>query len=328
MSFALNFSATAQVKIQFNDNLDLPDVQNSNQTPCGTEIISIAAMAWPSAQILAHIHEQILKKEYECETKIISGDLSATISSMATTTQPSIAIEVWISRVWEMWNLAIESQTLRRSSNSYSGSSLEGWYIPGFVSENHPDLKSSAQLKDYWRAFRDGGHKARFISCPKDWACSILNRNMLKSLGLYDKFEIIEPANRFEMDIMIGEIVSRRKPAIFYYWQPNAILTQFDFLQLEMGDYKQEAFTCLAKIHCTKLEYSAFANEPVVNVVVERVFSEAPKVAIYFRNASMPIDEMNKLLAWQSENSKSAKETAIWFIEQNEEIWVKWLKEN
>lgn len=324
--FVLTFSAKAQVTIQSNDNLNFSNPPLLNQMPCGEEPISIAAMAWPSAQILAYIHEQILIQEYGCEVKIISGDLSATISSMATTAKPSVAIEVWIARVWEMWNLAVESQTVRKAAFSYSGTPLEGWYIPAYVVNNHPDLRAVSQLKDYWGAFRDGGEKARFISCPKEWACAILNRNMLKALGLFDKFEIIEPANRFEMDTMIGEVVSRQKPAIFYYWQPNAILTQFNFLQLDMGNFKQEAFSCLAKISCSKLEYSSFASEPVVNVVAERVFVEAPKIAIYFRNASMPIDEMNRLLAWQSENSKSEKETANMFVEKNEIIWREWLE--
>ena len=304
------------------------NAQNNTPDPalaCGNEVISIASMQWPSAAILANIHAQILEKEYSCQTQIVAGDLNTTISSMTTTSEPLVAPEVWISRVFEIWNSAIQSDQIRQAGSSFSGSALEAWFIPDFIAKSHPELKSVSQLKDYWGVFKGEAEKARFISCPKDWACSIINRNMLKAYGVYDKFEIIEPKNRFEMDQLIGEAVSKNEPALFYYWQPNAILTQFNFLQLDMGKYEEEAFSCLAKIKCNNLEPSSFAPEPVVSVLATKLFQDAPKIARYFQTAKMPIKAMNETLAWQSENSKTASETASWFVEQKQEIWQNWV---
>jgi glycine betaine/proline transport system substrate-binding protein len=315
----ISFNAYAQT------NAEPKAIVSEVASACGEEIISIASMQWPSAAILANIHAQILTKTYDCKTQIVGGDLSATISSMATTGQPAIAPEVWLSRVSKIWNLAIENQSIRRAGASFSGSALEGWYIPEFIANNHPDFKSISQIKDYWGVFKNEGEKARFISCPADWACSIINKNILKAYEVYDRFEIIEPKNRFEMDTLIGEAVSKREPALFYYWQPNAILTQFNFLQLDMGEYNQEAFSCLAKSNCEKAKPSAFAKEIIVSVLADRVFTQAPNIAIYFQNAQMPINEMNALLAWQSENNKSAKETATWFVENKKDIWQNWI---
>ncbi len=303
-------------------NISPPEIS----LPCGSKTISIASMQWPSAAILANIHAQILEKEYGCSTQIIAGDLSTAISSIATTDQPSVVPEAWIARVSEVWNSALEADKTRRAGASFSGSALEGWFIPDFIAKNHPDLKSASQLKDYWRVFKGEGESAKFISCPKEWACSILNRNMLKAYGVYDRFEIIEPTNRFEMDTLIGEAVSKNEPAVFYYWQPNAILTQFSFLQLDMGAYDEKAFSCLAKIQCDDISASAFAPEPVVSVLASRVFVEAPKIAIYFQNAKMPINIMNELLAWQNENYKSARETAVWFVENKTKVWQEWVE--
>ncbi len=305
-------------------NISPPEIS----LPCGSKTISIASMQWPSAAVLANIHAIILEKEYGCSTQIIAGDLSTTISSIATTNQPSVVPEAWIARVSEVWNSAIEANKIRRAGASFSGSALEAWFIPDFIAKNHPDFKSASQLKDYWEVFKGEGEKAKFISCPKDWACSILNRNMLKAYGVYELFEVIEPINRFEMDSLIGEAVSKTEPALFYYWQPNAILTQFSFLQLDMGAYDEKAFSCLAKIQCDNISPSAFAPEPVVSVLASRVFIEAPKIALYFQNAKMPIDIMNELLAWQNENSKSASEVATWFVENKSKVWQEWVENN
>ena len=318
--FTLNINAYAQENI-INVNEAL-----QQSLPCANEKISIAAMQWPSASILANIHAQILEKEYRCETQVIMGDLSATISSMATTGQPLIAPEMWVTRIAKIYNLAIENQKIRKGGQAFSGTALEGWFMPQSVAKNHPDLKLASQLKDYWSVFRGEGQKARFISCPKEWACATINKNMLKALGLADRFEIIEPIDRFEMDSMIGAAVSKNEPTLFYYWQPNAILTQFNFLQLDMGSFNQEAFTCLAKSNCKMPIFSAFAPEPVVNILAESVFVNIPKIASYFLYAQMPIDKMNETLAWQSENNLSAKDAATWFVEQNEEVWKTWIE--
>jgi len=293
---------------------------------CGTEPIAIAGMQWPSSAMLAEIHAQLLQREYGCVTRVVPGDLTATSSSMATTGQPAVAPELWLNRVTDVWNSAIENQSVRQAGATFDATPLEGWFIPDFVAANHPGLVSAATLKDYWQVFRAGSTgKAKFISCPPDWACAIINRNMLKALGLADQFEIVEPANRFELDTLIAEAVSRREAIIFYYWQPNAVLAQLGFRQLDLGAYDPAAATCLARRACAAPTPSAFVPEPVVIALADWVFAEAPQVAGYFQRAQMPVAEMNTLLAWQSEQGSTPGEAAAHFIATREEVWRPWL---
>ena len=44
-----------------------------------------------------------------------------------------------------------------------------------------------------------------------------------------------QPANRFELDTLIAEAVSRHEPILFYYWQPNSVLAQFAFKSLDLA---------------------------------------------------------------------------------------------
>lgn len=294
--------------------------------PCGTELISIARMQWPSAVLLAQIHQIILEQEFGCEVRIVTGDLTATGSSMATTGQPAVAPELWIARIADIWNSGLEAQTMRQAGDTFAGGPLEGWFIPDFVAENHPELTSAETLTDYWQVFRaEGEARAKFISCPPDWACAIINRNLIAALGLQNLFEIVEPANRFELDTLIAGAMSRREPILFYYWQPNAVMAQFTFKSIDLGAFNAEAFTCLAQRACINPQASAYASEPVVIAMAEWVFADAPQVAGYFRRAAMPLDEMNALLAWQSENAGTPEETADHFIATRREVWEPWL---
>ena len=296
--------------------------------PCGIQPITIARMQWPSAALLAEIHARLLKAEFNCTVQVLPGDMAATTSSMATTGQPAVAPEMWISRVAEVWNPAVGAQKLRQVGLSYVESAFEGWYIPDYVASAHPELKSIADLRDNWQIFAHGGKKGRLVSCPADWGCAVINRNLLKANGLDQVYEVVEPGNRYELDQLIAEAVSGKQPILFYYWQPNAVLAQFSFKRLDLGPYDKDNYACLGKRVCDDPKPSGFVAEPVVIALAQWVFTGAPEIAAYFQRAAMPIKEMNALLAQLNAPGATVESVADKFIATREEIWRQWVGNN
>lgn len=295
---------------------------------CGGEVISIASMQWPSAALLAQIHGQLLRQELGCQVQIIDGDLVGTLSSMATTGQPALAPEVWVTRIAQIWNSAIESQRLRPAGSTFSGGALEAWYVPAHLAERFPDLANADQLVDIaGQVLEEDGTKLTFISCPPDWACSVINRNLIAAHGLSDLVDVVEPANRFELDTLIAQTVSRQQAAVFYYWKPNSVLAQFDFRELSMGAHNAEAFACLARRTCANPQPSGFVPEAVFMVVPEWVGERAPEITEYLLRAAVPLDELSALMAWQAENGASFEEAGAHFIETRSEVWGGWVQQ-
>ena len=293
--------------------------------PCGTQPITIARMPWPSAEILAEIHARLLTAHYNCEVRVVPGDLAATGSSMGTTGQPAVAPELWITRIPEIWNQATKAQEVRQAGSTFAEPVLEGWFVPDYVAEARPDILDAKALKDAWQLFTNGGSKGRFISCPIDWGCAVINRNLLRAYGLDQLFDVVEPANRFELDTLIAEAVSRKEPLLFYYWQPNAVLAQFGFKALDLGAFNGDAFLCAGRRTCDAPAPTSFAPEPVIIGVAEWVFLEAPEVAAYFARARMPVDEMNRLLALLSEDGATIEGVADNFVAERAVIWRPWV---
>jgi len=291
---------------------------------CGTQPVTVAQMGWPSAQLLAEIHVRILRQEYGCDARIAPGDLAATGSSMGSAGQPAVAPEMWVTRIADVWNAGIEAQMLRQAAPTYVESQFEGWFMPDYLAMDHPELVSAAGLAAALPGL-DGGQKLRFISCPVDWACAVINRNLVAALGLTDLIELVEPANRFEMDRLIGEVVSRKEAALFYYWQPNAVLAQLNFVPLDLGAYDDEAAKCLAQLACATPVPSAFASETVVVAVAEWVFTDIPTIAGYFQRSSLPLAEMNAMLAQLSEPGATVEGVAERFVSTKENLWREWV---
>jgi len=321
--------AMAQITVldQAQDNVAPPAPVATPATPppiCGTQPLNIAAMGWPSAALLANIHSRLLVAHFGCNVSVSPGDLAATGSSMATTGQPAVAPEMWIGRIAEVWNSATTAQMVRPAAPTYTDTVFEGWFMPGYLLAAHPELSSAAVLRDVAPTL-NGGAKLRFISCPIDWGCAVINRNLIRALGLVDVLDVVEPANRFEMDTLVAEAVSRQEPVLFYYWQPNAVLAQFSFLPLDLGPFNQEALTCLADRECAEPVASSFAPETVVVALAEWVFTDTPSIAAYFQRSSLPLPEMNKLLAQLNEPGATIEGVADRFVAERRDIWGDWV---
>jgi len=305
---------------------DTPEALPAPATPppCGAGTVSIARMSWPSAALLAEIHARLLTTEFGCEVRVVQGDMAATISSMGSTGQPQVAPEMWINRIADLWNGAMEGQQLRSVAPTYVEAQFEGWYMPSSLANQFTATPQAADLATTLPQVQEGG-RMRFISCPVDWACSVINRNLVAAHGLEGVVELVEPANRLEMDRLIAEALNRREPFLFYYWQPNAILAQLDFVAIDMGAYDEAAAQCLANRVCVDPKPSAFPSDSVVIAVAERVFTDAPMVAGYFQRASLPLAEMDRLLAQLNEPEASVESVADRFVTERNDLWQSWV---
>lgn len=323
----LPLPVAAQITVldQAQDAQQAPDAAPAEPPPpCGTQPVAIARMSWPSAELLAEIHARILANAFGCEVRVIPGDLAATGSSMGSTGQPAVAPEMWVTRIADVWNAGVEAQMVRPAAPTYAETQFEGWFVPDYVALAQPELATAGALPAVLPLL-NGGARVRFISCPPDWSCSLINRNLIRAHGIEGMVELVEPANRFEMDTLIAQAVSRKEPVVFYYWQPNAVLAQFAFVALDMGAYDEEVAKCLARLACPTPAATSFPSEMVVVALSEWVFTEIPAVAGYFQRTSLPLAEMNALLARLNEPGATVEGVAERFVAERGDLWRAWV---
>ncbi len=304
---------------------DVPGPAVPAPSPCGTQPLTIARMAWPSAALLAEVHSRLLTAFYQCNVMVQEGDLAATGSSMGATGQPAVAPELWTARIADIWNAAMQGQKVRQAGLAYADPVFEGWFVPDYVVAQWPEVATIEGLRSNAGVFGDGSGRGRMISCPLDWGCALINRNLLRAFGLEQSFDVVEPANRFEMDTLIAEAVGRKQPILFYYWQPNAILAQFAFRQVTLPTYDREAFLCMGRAVCPSPGPTGFAPDPVVIALAEWVYLDAPQVAAYFGRTRMPFTEMNLMLQQLGQAGETVESVADRFIAERGEVWRPWV---
>ncbi len=297
---------------------------------CGTDkLIDIAEMNWPSAAALAQIHAIILEKGYGCNVEIVLGDTVPTSASLLARGTPAIAPELWTGTIQEAWDKGVADGSVVVAGLAISDGAVEGWWIPKYVADANPGLKSVEDLPDYAQLFADPDEpdQGRFISCPPGWGCEIGNAALFEAYELEDSFNLFSPGSGGNLDATIARAFIREEPIVFYYWGPTGLMGKYDMVQLTMPPYNAEIWNCNTDVNCQPKGKSSFATPPVVVATASWLAEEAPNVAAYLGNVALNNVQISRMLTWGDENKASSLETAMNFLETQSDIWSGWVPE-
>lgn len=292
--------------------------------------IQIANMTFASASIMANIDNLILSKGYGCNTELVPGDTVPTATTMATKGVPQVGPEMWMTNISEILQEGEKKGNLVIAGDVIATGGVEGWWIPKYLSEQYPDLKSVADLPKYAKLFADPNDpgKGRFFNCPPGWGCEIVNNNLFKAYKLGDSYNLVSPGSGAAMDATIASAYKRKLPWVGYYWGPTAILGKYDMVQLQMNPPDTKLDACNRKADCTTPHAGAFSNVRIVTAVATSLQKSEPEVYTFLSKVSLDIPTYNKLLSWGEENKAEPKETAEYFIKNFPDVWKQWVTED
>ncbi|WP_137152559.1 glycine betaine ABC transporter substrate-binding protein [Devosia sp. FKR38] len=296
---------------------------------CGTDrTIEIAEMTWPSAAALAQIHARILDAGFGCSVEIVTGDTVPTTSSMVTRGSPAVAPELWTSTVQEQWDDALADGTVLALGDAISDGTIEGWFIPRYTQEAHPEILSAETAIANPQVFPDpeDSSKGRLYSCPPGWGCELSTSALFKAYNMSGAWNLFSPGSGGALDASIARAFTREEPILFYYWGPTAILGKYDAVALDMGESKPAVYACNTNPDCTdEPGVTAYPSSPAIVGAAAWIKEEAPAVADYFAKVGLTNAEISELLVYGDENQADAEATAVNFLKTKEDVWTGWV---
>ncbi|MBE0581178.1 ABC transporter substrate-binding protein [Devosia sp.] len=303
--------------------------QDTDAAACGTDrTIDIAEMTWPSAAALAHIHATILEAGFGCDVEIVTGDTVPTSSSMLTRGTPAVAPELWTSAIEEPWAEGIAAGEVVQLSEAITDGTVEGWFIPRYVQDAHPELTTAEAVIARPDLFADpeDPEQGRIYSCPPGWACELSTSALFEAYDMEETWNLFSPGSGGALDASIARAFTREEPILFYYWGPTAILGKYDAVQLDMGEPDQAVYACNTDPDCDKpAGKTAYPSSPAVVGAAAWLQEEAPAVAEYFSKVGLTNAEISELLVYGDENQADAEATAENFLLTKEDLWSGWV---
>ncbi|MFG0465369.1 ABC transporter substrate-binding protein [Pseudomonas putida] len=290
------------------------------------ETIQIADMSWASASAIAQIESKILELGYDCRTELIPGETVTTATTMVKKGRPHIAPEVWSSNIASLLDEGLQKGTVSIAGQVFASGGMDAWWVPRYVVEQYPDIKSVQDMARYSHLFKStGSDKGRFYNSLPGWSNEIRSTNLFRGYGLDQHYEIYSAGSGAALDSAIASNYKRKKPVFFYYWAPSAILGKYDMVRLQMNDYDPANDACNAEANCKTPSAGGYPVVQVNTLVASKLKDGAPELYQFLGKVSFENDTVNKLLAWGEDNKADPKEVAEYFLKNHQAIWTTWV---
>ncbi|PHR19970.1 MAG: ABC transporter substrate-binding protein [Hoeflea sp.] len=302
--------------------------QAASHSECGR--VTVANMNWQSAEVLAQIDNIILSEGYGCEVELVPGDTMPSLTSMTEKGEPDVAPEAWINSMRDVLDKAVAEDKLVYASESLSEGGVEGWWIPKYIAEANPDIKTINDALARPELFPDPEDPDKGVvhNCPAGWNCQITTGNLFKAYDAEEKgFRLLDTGSAAGLDGSIAKAYEREEGWLGYYWAPTSILGKYEMVKLDHGveHDKEEWESCTAVLDCADPQPNAWAKSEVYTVVTKAFADRAGPAMDYLKARSWENQTVNVLLAWMTDNQATGEEGARYFLKNNEEVWTEWV---
>lgn len=295
---------------------------------CGSVVI--ASMNWQSAEVLASVDQIILENGFGCNAEIIVGDTVPTLTSMIEKGQPDVAPEGWIDLLPDVVNGGINDGKIVSTGAALSDGAVQGWFVPQYLVDANPEIKTiedALARPDLFPAPEDAS-KGALYNGPQGWGGTVVTAQLFKAFDAAGKgFNLIDTGSAAGLDGSMAKAYERKEGWLGYYWAPTSILGKYEMVKLDHGVAldADEWKRCTTVAECTDPKPNDWPRDSVETLVTTQFAERAGPAMDYFKARNWSNQTVNKLLAWMTDNQATGEEGARYFLQNNEDLWTKWV---
>ena len=178
----------------------------------------------------------------------------------------------------------------------------QGFYIPRYVADRYPDLKTVKDLARHAELFPDPEDASRGIVYGGivGWEITEIMNRKIAAYGLDEHYNYFVSGSDAVLSAAMVSAWDRKAPIVAYYWEPTWLLGKYDFILLEDEPYDAARFQ------------EGFGACPAVTVTVAASNEFAALIS--------------EALAYMNSSNAGYKEAAEWLLAKSHpELLDRWL---
>ena len=308
------------------------------------EVIKFHNPQWETIEEHNAIASYIVEKGYGYPVETIIGD-TGTMEVALPTGELDVNMELWQANIPVWYAKVIADGTVvdltggkGPVANGAVGQIIEatdqGWYVPTFVIDQNPGLKSVSDLPNYIELFEDPEDpgKGVWLSCTPGAACTKRFIAKANAYGLDETYNVQTPGSYGALAAAIEGAYLAGEPVLAYYWEPTKLLSDLDMTQLEEPAWSQECADALAAGTEAEPYESAIgchdALDDVHTGVTASLVDRAPEVVDFLGKMFIGSLPLAGLATWKTDNNKEWSDAAVYYLQQNESTWTTWVTDD
>lgn len=288
--------------------------------------IILSDAGWDSLRFHNDVAALIIENGYGYKTEVTTGSTPVVLTGLKNG-DIDILMEVWVDTIKEEYEEMIKNNQVEDLSVNF-GDSMQGIYVPTYVIEGDPargispmapDLKSITDLPKYKGVFPDAedNTKGRIYGSIPGWAVDEIITKKIENYGLDQTFNIFRPGSDTALSTSLVQAYEKGIPWVGYYWEPTWIIGKYDMTLLEEPPYDEkvwnESYLCAFPLSTVTIGVNKGLNE------------KAPDIVSFLKNYKTDSALTSEALAYMQDNGATSRDTAIWFLKENRDLWTRWV---
>ena len=195
----------------------------------------------------------------------------------------------------------------------------QGFYVPRYVIDQYPDLKTVKDLAKYPQLFPDPEDSSKGIIYGgiTGWEITEIMEKKVQAYGLDEYYNYFVSGSDAVLSAAMTAAWDREEPIVAYYWEPTWLLGMYDFVLLEDDPYDAETYQ----------DGIGACPAVTVTVAVSNDFAASnPEFCEFLSKFSMPSATISEALAYMQDSGADYQVAAHWLLsESHPELVDEWL---
>ena len=295
-----------------------PTGETAAAAPSGDKpTIKLVENAWTASAIDVEIAKQLIEKNLGNKVEVVKIDENLQFAGLAAGDLDA-TLEIWPSGVVPEEQKYIDDGQIVKAGPLGAVGKI-GWFVPDYVEEKFPQLKTWEGFKDpaVAKAFAtaETGDKGRFLGTDPSY--SQYDETIVKNLGLplQVQFSGSEAATVAELDSR----VAAKEPVVMYWWTPTAAVAKYNLKNIALPAYSKECYADPAKIACD------YPEDVLFKAISAKLETKDAAVASFLKKFSLSTEDQLSMLPTVEIDKKPVAEVAAEWITANQAKWKAWL---
>ena len=301
----------------------------ANAAECGD--VSIADVVSQSSDFLTNLDKFILNTGYGCNAEVTQGGTVPSITSLVEKGEPNVVSEAWIDVTGDLVPKGIEEKRAVLAAPVLSEGGVMGWFIPKYLAEAHPDIKTVADALKHPELFPDpeDPSKGAITNGPQGWGMTVATSQLYKAYDAQASgFTLVDTGSAAGLDASIAKAYERKAGWLGAYWAPTALLAKYPMVRLQSDVAVDDAEwkRCVSVADCPDPKKSEWPTSKVYTLVSTKFAeSTSPEAMEYLKTRAFTNDQIGQVLLWMTDNQATGEQGVAHFIKTYPDLWKSWV---
>ncbi|MFP8962055.1 ABC transporter substrate-binding protein [Streptomyces nanhaiensis] len=288
---------------------------DTSASAAGGDTVTIAVPSWVGAEANAAVAKHVLEEELGVKVKLQQMDEPVAWDALDSGKVDAI-LEDW-GGVPKKEKRYIEERKTVVEAGDLGVTGHIGWFVPKYFADENPDVTDWKNLDKYADELKttESGGKGQLLEGSPSYTTN--DDAIIKNLDL--DLKTVYAGSEAAQITQIKKYVKEKKPFLTYWWTPQWLNAEIDFVEVKLPEYTEGCDADPEKVAC------AYPETPLQKYLNADFAKDGGDAAQFLKNFNWSTEQQNQVAKWIAGDGMSSEDAAAKWAEENKSTWEKWL---